>query len=372
MKILCIDTSSKLCSTAILENTTLLSKIELNNGLTHSETLIPLINKILTENSLTLKDINLIVCDIGPGSFTGIRIGIATAKAFSDSLNIPTIGISSLEALAYNIKNDGIICSMIDCKNSNCYFAIYNLKDNIYTLLDNPCANSLDNCIKLLNYKYSDSKITFVGDACINYHEFIVNNIKNSNISFADTSLNTINPFELGIAGINKFNNNNNQSENILPLYLKKPQAQRQLESKNINISEMSINDLDNFCISEFDDFWNIETLKSELNSMDSKFIIAKMDNYIVGFAVIKKVLDEADIMNIAVHKNFRHQGIGSILLSSLINLSQNMQIKKINLEVNENNFPAISLYKKFKFNEIGRRKNYYDNQYDAILMSLY
>ena len=110
MKILCIDTSSNLCSVAILENNNLINKLELNNGLTHSETLMPLIKELLNTSNLSLKDIDLLVSDIGPGSFTGIRIGVSTVKAFADCLNIPCVGISSLEVLAYNIKNNGIIC----------------------------------------------------------------------------------------------------------------------------------------------------------------------------------------------------------------------------------------------------------------------
>ena len=100
MRILCIDTSSKLCSVAVLDDTKLINKIELNNGLTHSETLMPLVKQVLTDSNLSLSDINLLVSDIGPGSFTGIRIGVATCKAFSDSVNIPCVGISALEVLA--------------------------------------------------------------------------------------------------------------------------------------------------------------------------------------------------------------------------------------------------------------------------------
>ena len=130
LKILSIETSSKICSVAILEDKNLVKKIELNNGLTHSETLMPLIKQILNETNLNLSDMNLLVCDIGPGSFTGIRIGVATVKAFTDSLQIPSVGISSLEGLAYNIKDDGLICSIIDCKNNNCYYALYELKND--------------------------------------------------------------------------------------------------------------------------------------------------------------------------------------------------------------------------------------------------
>lgn len=213
MKILAIDTSSNLCSCAILEDTNLIKKLELNNGLTHSETLMPLIDKLFKETNLQLKDIDLLVSDIGPGSFTGIRIGVATCKAFSDSLNIPCVGISSLEVLAYSIKKDGLICSTIDCKNDNCYFALYELKNNIYNIIESPNAKSYNEVNKLLE-----------------------NNYKNKNISFAQDKTLNLDVFNLGIAGYNKFIRNNYKGENILPLYLKKPQAQIQLEEKSKNI----------------------------------------------------------------------------------------------------------------------------------------
>lgn len=215
MKILSIDTSSNLCSVAISENTTLIKKLELNNGLTHSETLMPLVKEVLSECNISLKDINLIVSNIGPGSFTGIRIGVATCKAFSDSLNIPCIGISALEVLAYNVKNDGIICSTIDCKNDNCYFALYELTNGIYNILEEPTAKSVTEVLNLLNTKYSDKVINFIGDG-----------IKEKSTNcYLDVQ-------NLGIAGYSKFIINNNNSENIIPLYLKKPQAQKQLEEK--------------------------------------------------------------------------------------------------------------------------------------------
>lgn len=215
MKILCIDTSSKLCSVAILENTTLINKLELDTGLTHSETLMPLIKELLEKSNLSLKDINLLVSDIGPGSFTGIRIGVATCKAFSDSINIPCVGISSLEVLAYNAKHDGIICSTIDCKNDNCYFALYKLIDGNYTILEEPCAKTVTEVLDILNTKYSDKQINFVGNGITSSSTNCYLNVEN-----------------LGIAGYKKFIRNSNVGEDILPLYLKKPQAQRQLEEK--------------------------------------------------------------------------------------------------------------------------------------------
>lgn len=232
MKILAVDTSSKLCSVAILEDKNLIKKIELDNGLTHSETLMPLIQQLLNECSLSLNNINLLVSDIGPGSFTGIRIGVSSCKAFSDSLNIPCVGISSLEVLAYNIQNDGIICSTIDCKNNNCYFALYELNSGNYNVLIEPCAKSVNDVLDLLNSQYYNKCISFVGDGIPSekLHSIYDNNADSEvNKNIISSYLNVEN---LGTAGYKKFINNKKIGEEILPLYLKKPQAQIQLEEK--------------------------------------------------------------------------------------------------------------------------------------------
>ena len=232
MKVLAIDTSSKLCSVAILEDKNLIKKLELDNGLTHSETLMPLIQQLLNECSLSLNNINLLVSDIGPGSFTGIRIGVSSCKAFSDSLNIPCVGISSLEVLAYNIQNDGIICSTIDCKNNNCYFALYELNSGNYNVLIEPCAKSVNDVLDLLNSQYYNKCISFVGDGIPSekLHSIYDNNADSEVTKNIISSY--LNVENLGTAGYKKFINNKKIGEEILPLYLKKPQAQIQLEEK--------------------------------------------------------------------------------------------------------------------------------------------
>lgn len=232
MKILAVDTSSKLCSVAILEDKNLIKKLELDNGLTHSETLMPLIQQLLNECSLSLNNINLLVSDIGPGSFTGIRIGVSSCKAFSDSLNIPCVGISSLEVLAYNIQNDGIICSTIDCKNNNCYFALYELNSGNYNVLIEPRAKSVNDVLDLLNSQYYNKCISFVGDGIPSekLHSIYDNNADSEVTKNIISSY--LNVENLGTAGYKKFINNKKIGEEILPLYLKKPQAQIQLEEK--------------------------------------------------------------------------------------------------------------------------------------------
>lgn len=141
----------------------------------------------------------------------------------------------------------------------------------------------------------------------------------------------------------------------------------------NIKIKKMTLIDLENIkdiLIADFDDFWTYNILKDELNSENSYYIVAKSSNEeIVGFAGIKTVLDESDIMNIVVKKSFRNQGIGSLLLKELINVAMSLKSSSITLEVMEENFSAIHLYEKFGFQIIGNRKNYYEDN-DGIIMN--
>lgn len=145
------------------------------------------------------------------------------------------------------------------------------------------------------------------------------------------------------------------------------------MENK-ILISKMTIEDLENISSilqSDFDDFWNYNILSNELKSTNSIYIVAKLDDEIIGFAGITIILDESEINNIVIKKQCRKKGYSKILLQELINISKENNCKKINLEVNSENIPAINLYKSFNFENVGLRKGYYNGK-DAILMSLF
>ena len=141
---------------------------------------------------------------------------------------------------------------------------------------------------------------------------------------------------------------------------------------KKIDIQEMSLNDLEkikDILISDFDDFWNYNIFEEELESPNSKYIMAKTnDDEIIGFAGIKIIINTADIMNIVVKKSWRNQGVGNFLLNNLVSICKDLNLLSLSLEVNEDNYPAIHLYKKFGFKNIGLRKNYYKNN-DGIVM---
>ncbi len=144
-----------------------------------------------------------------------------------------------------------------------------------------------------------------------------------------------------------------------------------------IEIAPMQLADLEQIkdsLLEEFDDFWTFTMLKQELenkNNLNSTYFVVKGNEEIVGFAGIVKIVDEIDIMNIVVKKSKRKLGIGSALLQKIIEFSKEQKATSITLEVNYKNNPAIALYQKFGFKQVGLRKKYYHNTDDAILMTL-
>ena len=224
MKILSIDTASNLCTVSVLENISCKKELIVNDARNHSEKIMPAIEQVLTDTNLTLHDVDLVVCDKGPGSFTGIRIGVGTVLAFKDSLNLKCVGISSLESLAYNVKTDGIICSLIDAKNQNVYFGLFKLEDGKYSQIEDLEFKNIDETISLL--KQYSAPITFVGDGAILYEQYLKDNL--TNCTFCDK--NDLSSISLGIAGY--YNYNNDVYDSLMPLYLRKSQAERALEEK--------------------------------------------------------------------------------------------------------------------------------------------
>ena len=132
MKILSLDSTAKTATAALCEDETLLAEYTLNNGNTHSETLLPMVESILSAFSLKPHDIELFACAAGPGSFTGVRIGVATVKGLAFGSGRPAVGVSTLEALARNLdfgdtdaeaREPKIICPVMDARRGQLYTA---------------------------------------------------------------------------------------------------------------------------------------------------------------------------------------------------------------------------------------------------------
>ena len=126
MKILALETSAKSVSAAVAENGVILAAAYQNNGLTHSRTLMPLVDSMLCNASLTLDDIDLIAVAHGPGSFTGLRIGVSAAKGLAWAKGLPCCGVSTLEAMARGVSDfDGLIVCAMDARRNQVYNAVF-------------------------------------------------------------------------------------------------------------------------------------------------------------------------------------------------------------------------------------------------------
>ena len=221
MKILSIDTTSEVCGVAILEDEKLVIENSLNNGLTHSENLMLLIKEALEKAEITLKDIDLVACCTGPGSFTGIRIGVATVKAICEVNNIKIAEVTSLESLANNINEDiDTKIALIDARNNQCYCGIF---DNKINLKENYIVDDINILIDKIK-KYPN--IIFVGNGSNVYKSLILEKIKN--IKFENN--NNQNAYSCGLIALKKYRENDlKNSDTILPNYLRKSQAERLL-----------------------------------------------------------------------------------------------------------------------------------------------
>ena len=136
------------------------------------------------------------------------------------------------------------------------------------------------------------------------------------------------------------------------------------------NMTDYDLSLIKDILIDDFDDFWTYDVLQEELNNPNSEYLVAKLENNILGFAGIWKAVDDVHITDIVVKKSNRQTGIGSKLLEKLIQTAKSQNFNSITLEVNEHNQPAINLYLKYGFKNVGFRKKYYNNKDNAIIMT--
>lgn len=229
MKILSIDSASKVATVAILDDSNLIAEYTLNNKLEHSTLIMDIVDKLLKDSDLDIDDIDGFVVSKGPGSFTGLRIGMATIKGLSLGSNKPYISISSLDALAHSLVNfDGIICPMMDALRTSVYTCLYKGENgNLENLIDYS-ALEIEELVALLKEK--NEKVIFTGDAVNKHKEYIMENLPNA--TFAQIHLSIIRASSLGELGMKKLLNGEQDDLNSSPFYLKKPQAQRELEKR--------------------------------------------------------------------------------------------------------------------------------------------
>ena len=230
MKILGIDTSSNASSVAVIEDNKLICEYTVNTKTTHSQKLMPMIENMLSMSGINVKEIDAIAICIGPGSFTGLRIGMATAKAISHVNNLPIIGVNSLEILAGNMNLcDKKICSILDAQRNQVYTGRYKFENGSIVEIQPVDVVEIETLLEEIS-KDNDEWI-LVGEA-VYKHEDKIKEIKN--IDIPAPSHNVTKASSLCSIAMEKYNNNIDihNCYDINPMYIRKSQAEVQYEEK--------------------------------------------------------------------------------------------------------------------------------------------
>ncbi len=231
MKILSVECSATPASCAIIDDGKIKASSFINAKLTHSQTLMQMIINTLDNSATKLCDIDSIAIAVGPGSFTGLRIGISAVKGLAAPNDIPCIPVSTLDGMAQAfIDRDCIVCAIMDARCNQFYNALFAINDGVITRLCEDralMADELKN--EILNISH-EKQIIICGDGADLFYKTVCD-IKN--ISLAPEHLKFQNAVGIGFYAYKNSNTDNAVSpENLLPVYLRLPQAERELKAK--------------------------------------------------------------------------------------------------------------------------------------------
>lgn len=229
MLILGIDTAAAPCCAAVYdtEKQQTLGSAVINNKLTHSVTLMPVVSDLLKNSGIAASDIDLFAVANGPGSFTGLRIGISAVKGMAFALSKPCAAVSTLESMAYNVAVcDGIVCACVDARCNQIYTAVFQTGSGTVTRLTEDGCIKADELAKRLG-QY-DGQIILVGDGA----QLVKNAADEQGIitRLAPDPLRYQTGYGVCLAAINA---KQIMPEQLMPMYLKLPQAQRELMARN-------------------------------------------------------------------------------------------------------------------------------------------
>lgn len=226
MKTLAIDTSGKAAGIAIISDGHVLYEIYINTGLNHSLVLLPELDKALNTLKLELKDLDLYVTTTGPGSFTGLRIGLSTLKGFAISQNKPLVGVSTLEALAHNIcAKDVLICPILSGPMEEIYTALYRYRDDAgYEVVLKDQITDIPTLVQHINR----SPVIFLGEGAIRW-QGVLRGLLPDYARFAPETLNIGRASVIASIGLGKYQNNETQDMiSLIPTYLRVSEAELQ------------------------------------------------------------------------------------------------------------------------------------------------
>lgn len=235
MRILALDSSGLVATVAIIEEEHIIAEYTVNYKKTHSQTLLPMLDEIVKMTELDLETIDAIAVAGGPGSFTGLRIGSATAKGLGLALNKPLVHVPTVDGMAYNLfGNKGLICPIMDARRNQVYTGIYRFED-AFEIVEEQMAIAVSELIEKLN-AYGES-VTFLGDGVPVYKKQLEDGL-NVPYRFAPAHRNRQSAAAVGALGMQYYKEGKVETaKEHQPDYLRLSQAERERAEKDADIS---------------------------------------------------------------------------------------------------------------------------------------
>ena len=232
MRILALDSSGLVATVAILEDEQMIAEYTVNYKKTHSQTLLPMLDEIVKMTEFDLATVDAIAVAGGPGSFTGLRIGAATAKGLGLALGKPLIHIPTVDGMAYGLYgHSGLICPIMDARRSQVYTGLYRFIDDEFQVVEAQMAISVAELIQKINV-YGE-KVTFLGDGVPVYREQFKNGLT-CEYAFAPAHLNRQRAGAVGALGMKYYQEGKIESaRDHKPDYLRLSQAERERAEKD-------------------------------------------------------------------------------------------------------------------------------------------
>lgn len=229
MKILAIDTSATTASAAILEDGALVASAELRSKMTHSQTILPMVEDMLKNAALTLNDVDAMAVNVGPGSFTGVRIGVAAVKGLCFADNIPCIPVSTLESMAYNFKGmpaEYTVCATMDARCGQVYTALFEVAGETVARLSPDEAISIEELGNRL--KNSKKMLILVGDGAKLCYTALKDTVPDLYLAPDHLRYQSA----VGVASAAFHSDARCDADALQPVYLRLPQAERELKAR--------------------------------------------------------------------------------------------------------------------------------------------
>ena len=219
-----IETSSLVSSVALMDEHNLIGELTIQAGLTHSEQLVPHIDMLLRASQVERNELKGIVVSIGPGSFTGLRIGMGTAKAMAYALQIPLYGVMTMDSLARNVSyTDHTICTVIDAQKKHVYAGIYQYEDHELVCKEEPFVIPASDLLD--RFRANDDKVLFLGDGIKRIEKLLEE--KDTNLTILDISQRIPKASSLLLAGRKLIDTNEvSDSMDMVPYYIRRSEAE--------------------------------------------------------------------------------------------------------------------------------------------------